>query len=239
MRIGRGFVFRGRAMVLVGLMLLGTAVAPMAASAHFIGNSWPYSGPGLLALSYQNNAGAFPAYANAVNQGASNWFATPTPSDLYSVSGSANITINTVYDTTLSYWGITHIYANQQVCLGFFGCIWWPGRDFPFGAYTTPTSVSGWSNYQYSTITLVRNTLDAETDFTKVKVATHEFGHAQGLAHAYSPNCTSVMQQGYLSKTIWNGFMWVSVPFNTPQAHDSYDFDQLYAGSGWSAAYAC
>ena len=57
------------------------------------------------------------------------------------------------------------------------------------------------------------------------KVATHEFGHAQGLGHAYSPYCTSIMLQGYLS-------------FNTPQPHDPYDFDQLYPGY-WTAAYAC
>ena len=49
--------------------------------------------------------------------------------------------------------------------------------------------------------------------------------HAQGLGHAYSPNCTSIMQQGFLS-------------FNTPQPHDSYDFDQLYPGY-WTAPYAC
>src|SRR5437868_14138010 len=71
---------RGRSLLLAGLMLVATAVAPIAASAHYLGGSWAYSAPGLLALSYQNNAGAFPSYATAVNQGASNWYYTPTPS---------------------------------------------------------------------------------------------------------------------------------------------------------------
>ena len=48
---------------------------------------------------------------------------------------------------------------------------------------------------------------------------------AQGLGHAVSPSCTSIMQQGFLS-------------INKPQPHDFYDFDQLYPGS-WSYGWAC
>jgi hypothetical protein len=216
---------RGRRVAVAGLMLLAVAAMPLAASAHFLGGSWAYSGTFLLPLSYQNQAGGFPAYSSAITQGASNWFSTPTPSDLYSTSGSANFIANTTYDTSSSYWGVTHLYANQTVCFIWF-CFTIPSAEIPYGAYTSPTSLgSGWSNYTTGSITLNRWTLDSETDFIKVKVATHELGHLQGLGHAYSPNCTSVMQQGYLS-------------FNRPTAHDSYDFDLLYPGS-WSAAYAC
>jgi hypothetical protein len=238
MQLGKLFALRGRSAALAGLMALAVAAAPMAASAHYLGGSWAYSGPGVLYLTYQNNAGGFPSYASAIDQGARNWYYTPTPSDLQSVSGSANITLNTVWDTTLSYWGVTHIYANQQFCF-WFGCFWAP-EEIPYGAYTSPTSLgSNWSNYISSTITFVRNNLDGETDFQRIKVATHELGHTQGLGHAYSPNCTSVMQQGYLGQWIWNGVTWVWTPINSPQSHDSYDFDQLYSGSYWSAPYAC
>jgi hypothetical protein len=240
MKVRHLLALRRRSLALIGLSLLAAAMMPVAASAHFLGGNWYYTGPGVLALSYQNNAGAYAAYSTAINQAASNWYATPTPSDLYSVSGSANITVNTAWDATTSNWGITHIYANQKLCFWWAGCIWYPGYEVPYGAYTSPTSLgSNWSNYQWSTITLFRNTLDSETDFTKTKVATHELGHAQGLAHAINPDCTSVMQQGYVYKWVWNGFYYFKSYFNTPQPHDSYDFDQLYPGSYWSASSAC
>ncbi|HEY3078325.1 MAG TPA: hypothetical protein VGM69_00310 [Chloroflexota bacterium] len=215
---------RSRRLALAGLMLLVLAAAPIGASAHYLGGKWSYGGGVLLPLSYQNNTGAFPAYSSAVTQGASNWYYTPTPSDLYSTAGSGNVTLSTFSDSGASYWAVTRIWASHTTCTWFF--CWTSNDEIPYGAYTSPASLgSGWGNYASSTIAFNRYTMDGLTAAMKTKVATHEFGHAQGLGHAYSPNCTSIMQQGFLS-------------FNTPQPHDSYDFDQLYPGY-WTAPYAC
>jgi hypothetical protein len=224
MHYANAFVVRGRGLALAGLMLLAVAAAPIAASAHFLGGSWSYSGGVLLPLSYQNNTGGFAAYTNAVNSAATNWYATPTSSDLYSVGGSANVTLNTFSDSSVSYWGVTQIWANHTTCFVWF--CWTSNSEIPYGANTSPTSLgSGWSKYTSSAIAFNRFTMDSLSDFMKLKVATHELGHAQGLGHAVSPNCTSIMQQGFLS-------------INKPQPHDYYDFDALYPGF-WSYGYTC
>ena len=223
MKLGNTVIRGGRSLVLAGLMVLAVAAVPMAASAHFLGGSWWYGG-GLLPLSYQNNTGGYPAYTNAVNQAATNWYFTPTPSDLYSVGGAANLTLSTFSDSGASYWAVTRIWANNQTCIWFI--CWWSNSEIPYGAYTTPTGLgSSWTNYTSSSIAFNRYTMDSLSDWMKLKVATHEMGHAQGLGHAYSPNCNSIMLQGYLA-------------WNTPQPHDFYDFDQLYPGS-WFYGYAC
>jgi hypothetical protein len=164
------------------------------------------------------------AYTNAVNTAANNWYFTPTPSDLYSVSSSPNIYLSTYSSSGDSFWAVTRIWASHTSCVWWF--CWTSNDEIPYGAYTSPSGLgSGWGNYVYSTIAFNRYTMDGLSDFMKTKVATHEFGHAQGLGHAYSPNCTSIMQQGTLS-------------FNTPRDHDKYDFDALYPGY-WSFGYAC
>ena len=103
MKLGNTVLLRGRSLVLAGLMALVVAAAPLAAGAHFLGGSWWYGG-GLLPLSYQNNTGGFPAYTNAVNQAATNWYFTPTPSDLYSVGGAGNVTLNTFSTDIRNAW---------------------------------------------------------------------------------------------------------------------------------------
>jgi hypothetical protein len=219
------FALRGRTLVLAGLMLMATAAAPMAASAHFLGGKWSYGGGVLLPLSYVNNTGGYPSYTSAVWTAASNWYATPTPSDLYSVSSGGNITLNTFSDSSASYWGVTQIWASHQTCVWFI--CWTSNDEIPYGTHANPTGLgSGWGSYTSSVIAFNRYQMDSLSAFMKVKVATHELGHAQGLGHPdVSPFCTAIMQQGFLS-------------FNTPQAHDKYDFDALYPGY-WVSSYAC
>ena len=167
---------------------------------------------------------AFAAYSTAVTNAAGAWYSTPTPSDLYSVSSGGNITVSTFSDSAASYWGVTHIWASHRTCILFI--CWTSNDEIPYGAYTNPTGLgSGWGSYTSSTIAFNRYTMDGLSAFMKQKVAVHEFGHAQGLGHAVSPSCTSIMQQGTLS-------------FNTPRGHDHYDFDRLYPGY-WSAPSAC
>jgi hypothetical protein len=60
MYIREAFAVRGRSLVLAGLMVLATAVAPLAASAHFLGGQWSYGGGVLLPLSYVNNTVGYP-----------------------------------------------------------------------------------------------------------------------------------------------------------------------------------
>jgi Matrixin len=70
--------------------------------------------------------------------------------------------------------------------------------------------------YVWVDIFLNSRTLASQTNFTRQKVAAHEFGHALGLAHVVPPEITpSIMRQGHL-------------PYNTPRAHDKEDRDALY-----------
>src|SRR5438128_320570 len=116
MHIRHALAIRGRSVFLAGLMVLAAAAAPIAASAHYLGGSWSYGGGVLLPLSYVNSTGGYPSYTSAVSTAANNWYATPTPSDLYSVSSGGNINLSTFSDSGQSYWGITQIWANYTTC---------------------------------------------------------------------------------------------------------------------------
>src|ERR1043166_8097554 len=155
MHVRETFAVRGRSLVLAGLMVLATAVAPLATSAHFLGGKWSYGGGVLLPLSYVNNTSGYPSYTSAVSTAASDWYATPTPSDLYSVSSGGNISLSTFSDSTQSYWEVTPIYANDTTCIIWF--CWTSNSEIPYGASATPFSLgSGWSSYTSSAIAFNR-----------------------------------------------------------------------------------
>lgn len=125
-------------------------------------------------------------YNGNVYQGAVNWTNTPTKVTMKRWPGiSAPLHIE-VYDTysSATWWGV----ANHYPC---------------------PTCT-----YSVTSIYLNQRTLDPESDFIRTKVATHEFGHTIGLAHAPS-SAASVMKQGRLS-------------YNKPQTYDINDVNRMY-----------
>lgn len=208
----------------LGAVLSALALSPLAASAHFAGGNWTFSGAPVLPLTYRNEAGAYPAYSLAIDTGAANWTSTPSPSDLISTPFFPNIVANTTIDVVGTEWGVTHLYTCTRVCVTDL-------IEVPFGGFWDPTPMP--YDYTAATITLNRATLEFESDFIKVKVATHELGHAQGLDHAItyvmpgvSISCTAVMQQGRLT-------------FNTPTAHDIWDMNRLYPSPTWPLNPAC
>jgi len=134
---------------------------------------------------YFSYGGGHRYYGN-VWQGAANWSNTPTHVNIAPWPGIPYAIHIDVFDTYTSatWWGMTS---------------WSPCSSCTYSR----------NNYQ-----LNQRTLDPENDFTRTKVATHEFGHNIGLAHPPS-GTTSIMNQGYLS-------------YNTPRQYDINDLNTLY-----------
>ncbi len=126
-------------------------------------------------------------YDTPVVNAANSWQATPTRVVVFPESiASSEADFYTQYRSD-SWWGLAVIHP----CSGV-GC-----------------------SYRWSDLYLNSRTLATESDFTRQKVAAHEFGHGLGLAHTTDSWYTSIMKQGYLS-------------YNTPQSHDINDINAIY-----------
>lgn len=170
--------------LILSIALLSSIINNEAVHATTYGGKFIRSGVFTLYSSY---GGAHRYYGN-VWQGAANWSATPTNLNI-SPTTSPPYAINIdIYDTynSATWWGIT---------------------------YWNPCPGSG-CNYVRNYFYLNQRTLDPESDFTRTKVTTHEYGHAIGLDHAPGGK-VSIMNQGYLS-------------YNTPQTYDINDINWLY-----------
>src|SRR5918997_6364567 len=126
-------------------------------------------------------------YATPVHNAARSWHNTPTRAVVFTEAyANSEIDFFTQYRSE-SWWGL---------------------------AVNNPCSGSG-CTYRWSTLYLNSRTLAGESDFTRQKVAAHEFGHGVGLAHNTDSWYSSIMKQGYLS-------------YNTPQQHDINDINAIY-----------
>jgi hypothetical protein len=213
---------RARGLALAGVMLLATAVAPLAADAHFMG--WPngkhaYSGSGLLYLNYSRNcSGTFYAAAGDAAYG---WNATPTP--VWFQEGSVNACNGAVWNgwiDTYSYnnandwaWGWAQAYALDTICDLY---IW------PLGCVSSHQQLDPRWDKTYAAGTIMVNTAKATGSnyFLLVGDVAHEMGHNLGLAHAGYYNGEST---GYYS--IMDYLNW---SYNRPRPHDINDVNALY-----------
>jgi hypothetical protein len=219
MQVRSFFSVRVRSVALAGVLLLAAVVAPLSASAHFMGypnGKHAYSG-GLLNLWYSRNcAGTF---YTAAGDAAYGWDVTPTP--VWFNEGTVNQCNGGVWNgwiDTYSYnnasdwaWGWAQAYALDTICdFWFFGCIISHQQLDPRWDET------------YAAGTIMVNTAKATSTnyFLLVGDVTHEMGHNLGLAHAgyYNGEAT-----GYYS--IMDYLNW---SYNRPQSHDIGDVNFLY-----------
>ncbi len=172
--------------LIAGVLVLGpTGAGGGVAEAHYFGGRFPHTRGTWLYLPY--TAPTQFSYRPNMIQGGTNWYNTPTRLWPY---------LTTNYSISrIDYWQ------------GNYGTSWW-GYSVNHPCYGSGCTYTWADNY------LNAQLLNAQSSFTRTKVATHEMGHGFGLAHP--PCCfTSIMNQG-------------SLAYNTPQAHDNTDVNALY-----------
>lgn len=175
----------GKTKIMMVAIVLGVLLSPTLVSAHRLGGQFRHTPGTNLYIGYTQNGG----YRTPVVNAASSWHATPTRVYVFQESiASSEVDFYTQWRSE-SWWGL----AVHHPCYGGgSGC-----------------------TYSYAELYLNSRTLASESDFTRQKVAAHEFGHAIGLAHTSDWWYTSIMKQGRLS-------------YNTPRTHDINDTNGIY-----------
>lgn len=230
MNFGKLLIFRGRGLMLAASLVLASVVAPMAASAHYMGypnGHWPYAGGGLHLKYSRGCAGSF---YGAAGDAASGWTATPTPVYFDEV-GSPPCTggvyngytdLYSTYQPTVGWWGWAQAYTLHTVCdFWFFGCL--SSHQVLDPSWTEP--------YAAGQIMLNTAKADGTNYFLQVGDVTHEMGHILGLAHAgcYSGNEPAVCNNfPWGPPGIYSIMDYLNWAINRPQAHDINDVNFLY-----------
>lgn len=169
-------------------LVFASFTASQGASAHFLGGKFSHT-PGQTRTLYWHYYGNHRYLGNAFQAG-ENWrngAARINPQRKVSDTGVMHMRLYDTWEPSQTYWA----YA----------------VEFPCPACTP---------YSNTEIHFNPPMIDPESDFTRTQIATHEFGHTLGLAHApYNANYHSVMK---------NGRHW----YNTPMPHDKQDINSLY-----------
>jgi hypothetical protein len=224
MKVRSLFSLRGRSVILAGMMLAATVIAPLAANAYYYmgypNGKHAYSG-GLLNLWYSRNCSG--SFYGAAGDAAYGWNVTPTP--VWWNEGSVNKCDGGVWNgwvDTYSYnnasdwaWGWAQAYALDTICdfyLWPFGCISShqqldPRWDETYVAGTIEVNVAKNNGSDY---------------FLLVGDVTHEMGHNLGLAHA-GAYCGCGDPYSYYS--IMDYLNW---SYNRPQSYDINAINYLY-----------
>jgi hypothetical protein len=164
---------------------------PISVSGTF-GPGWPHLAGEDTTLFY--SYGGAHRYLGNVYQGGANWSQTPTHINIAPWPGTPfalHVNVADIYSDS-TWWGMTVFAGDCATC-----------------------------NYSRNTVYLNQQTLDAENDFTRTKVATHEFGHAIALRH---PADSGFTDKQSLPSVMWQGHL----PYNVPQSYDTTRVQELY-----------
>jgi len=203
--------YAGRA-ALGGLLVLAATLRPLAASAHFEGDSWSWGGGhNLLWINYDNNCSPF---TGVVDSAAGGWTATSTPIAFSKQPSGCSpmdqpVDIFTGYNSNVTALAWTQNY--ERDC--FISCWWDADWDdtIEHSVIRLNTAVDG-NNSGFSTL----------SGANQQAVVTHEMGHSLGMAHAGYYAGESVGAYSIMDYCCFG--------YSTPQTHDVNDVNALYPG---------
>jgi hypothetical protein len=222
---------RARGVALAGVMLLATVVAPLSASAHFMG--WPnghWVRPGTWSEHLHYSRGCSGSFFNAALDAGNNWTSTPTPI-YYDVTGNPPACDGTAwygYVDLYSYndpnswaWGWAQAYSYQSVCdFWFFGC--WSSHM---------ALIQDWNDHYDSGVIMLNNAKATSTNyFLQVGDVGHEMGHILGLAHAgcYGGESAYCANFPWGPPGVYSIMDYLNWANNKPKQHDYNDVNALY-----------